>query len=234
MAVAQIQTLKVPLYEKMAESLPLQFWQTLQLERTVNWNFLAHFVSNHVKSVVVLEKDEIPILSAETIGMSSGALLLTTHRVVWLKQKTSGPNPTYKVEQDIPIEGVIGVSGDFGSEGLSWKASAKQIAFTAKSGEKKAYVFSCIEVIKPLVELAIQDRKNKLEEQRKKENVHITLDFSFLKSAMENGGVVMKVLKCPECSGNVEFPKTGNLTKCQYCGRNIYAQDIFEKIKGLL
>jgi len=35
------------------------------------------------------------------------------------------------------------------------------------------------------------------------------LDFSFLKTYMEKGGLVMQVLKCPECGAGAEFPKTG-------------------------
>jgi DNA-directed RNA polymerase subunit RPC12/RpoP len=60
------------------------------------------------------------------------------------------------------------------------------------------------------------------------------LDFSFLRTFMKKGGLVMQVLKCPECSASIKFPKNGTQTKCAYCGRTIHAQDIFEKVKKLL
>jgi ribosomal protein S27E len=72
------------------------------------------------------------------------------------------------------------------------------------------------------------------EAARKRDKKHVMSDFSFLKSIMEKGGLVMQVLKCPECSVAVYFPKTGYETKCNHCGKTIYAQDDFEKVKGLI
>jgi ribosomal protein S27E len=51
---------------------------------------------------------------------------------------------------------------------------------------------------------------------------------------MEKDGLFMQVLKCPECGGTVEFPQSGNQAKCSHCGKTIYAEDIFEKIRKLL
>jgi DNA-directed RNA polymerase subunit RPC12/RpoP len=51
---------------------------------------------------------------------------------------------------------------------------------------------------------------------------------------MEKGGLIMQVFKCPECGATVDFPKSGNETKCSHCGKSIYAQDVFEKVKGLI
>ena len=62
----------------------------------------------------------------------------------------------------------------------------------------------------------------------------ITIDFNSLLSALGNKGVVLERLTCPACGGQMALPKEGNQVKCQYCGTNIYAMDIFEKFKGLL
>ena len=84
-----------------------------------------------------------------------------------------------------------------------------------------------------MIESAIKTRKDENEAERKRDKIHVMLDFSFLKSIMEKGGLVMQVLKCPECGATVDFPKTGNETKCNHCGKTIYAQDVFEKVKGI-
>jgi ribosomal protein S27AE len=60
------------------------------------------------------------------------------------------------------------------------------------------------------------------------------IDFSFLRSLMEKGGIVLTTLKCPHCSAPIKMPKDGNQTICDHCGSMIYAQDIFEKIKALI
>lgn len=63
--------------------------------------------------------------------------------------------------------------------------------------------------------------------------LHVTVDFSFLKKYMEKGGLLMQALKCPHCGGSIDFPKTGNVTTCSYCGTSIYAQNVFEKLRSL-
>jgi DNA-directed RNA polymerase subunit RPC12/RpoP len=60
------------------------------------------------------------------------------------------------------------------------------------------------------------------------------LDFSFLKEYMSKGGLNLQVIKCPSCGGTVEFPQSGDKTVCKYCNNTILAQDIFEKVKGLI
>jgi len=60
------------------------------------------------------------------------------------------------------------------------------------------------------------------------------LDFSFLKAEMEKGGIVVQTIKCPSCNASVQLPETGTVFKCQYCGNAILAQDLFQKMKGLI
>jgi len=76
------------------------------------------------------------------------------------------------------------------------------------------------------------------EKSRRIEVVHRgavgVVDFSQLASMMGQKGLVLQVIQCPNCLGKVDVPKVGNLAKCQYCGKDIYAVDIFDKFKGLL
>jgi hypothetical protein len=68
-------------------------------------------------------------------------------------------------------------------------------------------------------------------EQKK---VNIVLDFSSIREYLDKGGFVLTTVKCPQCGAGIELPKEGNLTKCQHCGSQVYAQDVFDKLKGLL
>ncbi len=77
-------------------------------------------------------------------------------------------------------------------------------------------------------------RKQALQAERQKERVHVHLDFSFLKNYMKEGGLMLQVVKCPECGANVELPETGNQIYCAHCGKAILAQDIFKKVKELI
>ncbi len=78
------------------------------------------------------------------------------------------------------------------------------------------------------------NRKNELENERKKDKIQITFDFSDLKQYMANGGLVLQKTKCPECNAPIPLPETGRQMVCQHCGSTILAQDIFEKIKSLI
>ncbi len=79
-----------------------------------------------------------------------------------------------------------------------------------------------------------QKRREALEAEKRKERVQIVIDFSMLKDYMEKGGLVLQKTKCPECNAPVPIPAVGNKIVCEHCGSTILAQDIFEKIKGLL
>jgi len=64
--------------------------------------------------------------------------------------------------------------------------------------------------------------------------VQVLLDFSFLRKYMEDGGMVVQNLKCPECGASVKFLDAGSQSVCDHCGANIYANDVFKKIKDLI
>ena len=79
-----------------------------------------------------------------------------------------------------------------------------------------------------------QKRREALEAEKRKERVQIVIDFSMVKEYMEKGGLVLQKTKCPECNAPIPIPTSGNQVFCQHCGSTILAQDIFEKIKGLI
>jgi hypothetical protein len=81
---------------------------------------------------------------------------------------------------------------------------------------------------------ACSKRKNDLENEKKKERIQFTIDFSELKQFMVNGGLVLQKTKCPECNAPIPIPETGKQIQCTHCGSTILAQDIFEKIRSLI
>jgi hypothetical protein len=78
---------------------------------------------------------------------------------------------------------------------------------------------------------------SELHEQKlhpKQVNLNVNLDFSWLRGEMDKGGLVLSMVKCPQCGSSLELPQTGSLVKCQYCGSTIRATDVFDKLKGLM
>lgn len=65
-------------------------------------------------------------------------------------------------------------------------------------------------------------------------NLNVNMDFSWLRTEMEKGGLLLTTVKCPQCGGKLELPKSGDLVSCKYCGSVIHAVDVFDKLKTLL
>ena len=68
----------------------------------------------------------------------------------------------------------------------------------------------------------------------KQVNLNVNMDFSWLRSEMERGGLLLSTVKCPQCSGKLEIPTSGSFVTCKYCGSTIHAVDVFDKLKALL
>lgn len=79
----------------------------------------------------------------------------------------------------------------------------------------------------------LQQIKERIQELDRKK-IPVVIDFSFLKTFIEKGGIVLTALKCPHCGAPIKMPKNGTATVCDHCGSTIYAQDIFEKVKTLI
>lgn len=252
-ALYTVQATNAPLFLEIGKALPLTFWQTMRLDGKINWPFLSSLIDPTILNSLIVEKSEF-ILNAwignhliqnpkPQMGLAQtpmifqvGALLLTSRRLIWLERRQIGvwkPQITYQVALDMPLEDIKGISADTGDSG-TW-AQPKKVSIVTGDGEKTFNLQSAFqELLKPMIETAIKMRKDELEAEKKRDKIHVMLDFSFLKTFMEKGGLVMQVLKCPECGASVDFPKSGNQTQCVHCGKAIYAQDIFEKVKGLI
>jgi DNA-directed RNA polymerase subunit RPC12/RpoP len=252
-ALYKVASTNAPLFIEIGKPIALVFWKNLKLDGKIDWEFLSNAVDPTILKSVIIDKSEF-VLNAWTgnryiqndkaaIGparagmiLQIGALLLTSRRLIWLERRQIGvwkPQITYQVVLDMPLENIKGISAESGDSG-NW-ASAKKVSIVTDNGENTFNLQSAFqELLRPTIESAIKMRIDENEAEKKREKIHVMLDFSFLKSIMEKGGLVMQVLKCPECGATVDFPKSGNETKCNHCGKTIYAQDVFEKVKGLI
>ena len=252
-ALYKVNSTNAPLFVEIGKPIAMSFWQNLILDGKIDWEFLSKSVDPAVLSCIIIDKSELVLNSwsgnrlmqnataqvgpaRKAMILQMGALLLTSRRLIWLERRQIGvwkPQITYQVALEIPLESIKGVLAESGDSG-NW-ASTRKVSIVSDDGEKTFNLQSAFqELLRPMVENAIKQRRDEMEAEKRKDKIHVMLDFSFLKSMMEKGGIMMQVLKCPECGASVEFPKSGNQTVCTHCGKAIYAQDVFEKVKGLI
>lgn len=84
------------------------------------------------------------------------------------------------------------------------------------------------------IENDITEAREEQEEEKKRERLHILLDFSFLRDCLEKGGLLVQNIQCPHCGAPIEMPNSGDHVKCEHCGSNVLAQNIFDRIKELI
>jgi len=180
----------------------------------------------------MLEHDEKIILTETTRYKTTfGNLFLTNKRLIFEHASGLFSKRVY-VTLDLPFAGIANVS----VEGTLMK---KLVVYA-----KKGYVSDFptrleFSVGNPLqwqnkIMSSIKARIESIEAEKKKQRVQIVLDFSALKEYMEKGGLILQQTKCPECGASIKLPQSGNQITCEHCGSIIYAQDIFEKIRGLI
>jgi transcription initiation factor IIE alpha subunit len=79
---------------------------------------------------------------------------------------------------------------------------------------------------------AVRTRLEELELEKTREKT--VFDFSALRDQMANGGIVVTTVKCPSCGANLDLPEKGDSIRCEYCGSNVQAVDVMQKLKELL
>ena len=159
----------------------------------------------------------------------NGALILTNQRMMWV-EKRGIFGKSFHAIFEIPLEHLKGISmGGAIMKYVSITDAECENVFHLKSVGSKE-----IDSFKKTVFEQVEARKRYLQEEKRKERVHVVLDFSSIKSYMEKGGLVMQTFKCPECGAPIKLPEAGNQVTCKHCGSTVYAQDIFEKVKALI
>jgi len=161
-----------------------------------------------------------------------GILVLTNRKLVWLEQRGIF-GKSYHSRITIPLEDVKGISRG--------GAIIKYVSITDSQGEHTFHLVKPrvmkdeeFDSFKQIIFEQVEARKREIEAMKRKERVHIMIDFSFLKNYMEKGGMILQTFKCPECGAPIKLPEKGNSTKCDHCGKVMYARDVFQKIKELI
>ena len=191
------------------------------------------------EDIVRLEKGEQVIASLEgeyehlvsrrtPSGPNRAGYMVFTDRRIFFVEKRGLFTETYAVVLDIRYEDIIGMS--------TGGTLLKHLSITDKTDDEHRfhlYIGTPTELI-PYIKQLIDARHEEIERKKVKEQIQIIADFSFLKSVMEKGGVILRTISCPFCGASVSIPETGKAFKCDYCNREIYAVDVFQKIKQLV
>jgi hypothetical protein len=155
----------------------------------------------------------------------NGFLVMTNQKLVFLEEHGVF-GKSYHQTLTIRLENVQGVS--------QGGAVYKFISITDDLGRYLFHLRAQFDAFRNAVMEAIKRRKEVLEKARRKERVHIVLDFSSVRDYMNKGGLALQSVRCPECNAPLPLPDSGNQIECKHCGNIIYAQDILEKIKALI
>ena len=186
--------------------------------------------------ILVDWRDFLPLKDGEYVvhswGFEDGVLALTNHRLVHLIGDRIFRTRHYEVKKDILLESIKGIErkGGFLTPNIIIYTNEGKHSFKGILTLEKPKNKSIAEHFKEKVMEQMKERKQELE--RKK--IPVVIDFSFLKTYIEKGGIVLTTLKCPHCSAPIKMPKGGAETLCEHCGSTVYAQDIFEKVKKLI
>ncbi len=258
-ALWRVPSLNAPLYTVLGREYRVGFWSRLWLVNGVDWEYMAACVPGDVVSAVIMERGERSLAcwqgfrqvpQSRVVGRQTvwsvvdvwGALLLTNRRLLWVEQHVSTrrsgffstvTESSWLVKYEIPLDGVKGISGSTG-DSQSWSAYTENHVVNAAGEHVFKLQYGFWEVFKPAVEAAVVLRQDEAERERRADKVQVLLDFSFLRKFMEDGGMIVQNLKCPECGASVKFPDAGSQSVCDHCGANIYANDVFKKIKDLI
>jgi hypothetical protein len=166
---------------------------------------------------------------AEAKRNLSGFLVLTSQKLLFLEEHGMF-GKSYHQTLSVPLSKVGAIS--MGGALLPFVSIADDVEthiFHVQGVGKKEF-----ESFRQSIVEQCRKRREEIEAEKKKERVHIMVDFSFVKDYMKQGGVILQTFKCPTCGASLKFPESGNTTTCQYCNANIKAEDIFEKIKSLM
>jgi len=173
---------------------------------------------------------------------SSGYFIATNRRFVFLEEKGFA-SKRYNVRISVDHSQIrgMGLYGGFLKSlmlSVDYQGRTERLRFqgfrTINQSTLRPLTLIKTENMIPILDKIVKKGLIEIESEKKKEKVQYVLDFSFLKAKMEQGGVVLQAIKCPSCGAGISLPAKGKAFKCQYCGSMIHAEDVFEKMKGLI
>ena len=84
------------------------------------------------------------------------------------------------------------------------------------------------------LQLLVDRYHEEMEKERSRMGTKVIMDFSFLKDILERGGIIIQSTKCPNCGSAVRFPEGGTMVRCTYCGSDLQAYDILERLRSII
>ena len=57
------------------------------------------------------------------------------------------------------------------------------------------------------------------------------VDFNTIRERMAQGGLVVNIMKCPNCKKSLELPMSGHEARCRHCQATIRAEDLLARIR---
>ena len=128
---------------------------------------------------------------------------------------------------------------------IAGMASLKKI-FAEVLGESQPSENKCFNLVREEIQTLISDgllhglidSSGKYVSQtilsRQSVQYQVSIDFTNLYSQLKTKGIVLETIECPSCKGALEYPDSGSVLSCRYCGATVSAVDVFEKFRGLL
>lgn len=164
-------------------------------------------------------------LSTESETITSGGagyVLMTENRVLFIK-KHGIFNVSHRPEFEIRYDNIIGIMMDKNSLFITerWRG---EHSFKAKG----------IQTLFSELHSLVKKRTQRVREDKKRAMIKVSFDFDELRALLEKKSISAESIDCPFCGAQVEFPKEGQVSVCEYCRRDIHVIDVFQKIRDLL
>lgn len=159
-----------------------------------------------------------------------GYLVLTDRRLVFAEM-VSPRNVAFRIKESIGLETLINVSvqRDWNRLYITYLAGGSSVEkmFSGLAGLD-------VSTVEHETERARVTRVEAFDREKAQARVQYLLDFSFLKSQLEQGGITVSSIRCPDCRASLDLPGSGSSTRCPHCGATVVAQNVFDRMKGLI
>lgn len=84
------------------------------------------------------------------------------------------------------------------------------------------------------LQMLVDHYHEEMEKERSRMGTQLIMDFSFLRGILERGGIIIQSAKCPNCGSAVRFPDGGTMVTCTYCGSDLQAYDVLERLRSII
>lgn len=80
----------------------------------------------------------------------------------------------------------------------------------------------------------MEESREAYQQKVKPRVIQVKVDFAEIMRAAQGKGVIFDRVKCPSCGASISLPPSGDLVRCSYCGNEITATSVLDKLKSIL